>query len=173
MTRRLILIRHAKSSWDDPFADDHARVLNERGRASAKAVGDWLAGHGFVPDLVLCSDAARTQETAQLILPQLTPAPQLQLSARLYHASPDTLFDMIRKQDVPTLALIGHNPGIGMLAEGLVRQAPDHQRFGDYPTCATVIMDFAGDDWSGIRRGTGQVIDFIVPRDLIGTSAQA
>ena len=64
MTKRLILIRHAKSSWSDPFADDHARVLNKRGIASARAVGAWLAENDYVPQMILCSDSARTQETA-------------------------------------------------------------------------------------------------------------
>ena len=54
MTCRLILIRHAKSSWDDPMADDHARVLNGRGRASAAAIGGWLAAKSYLPDVVLC-----------------------------------------------------------------------------------------------------------------------
>ena len=56
MTLTLLIIRHAKSSWEDPFADDHARVLNGRGRRSADALGDWLNGSGHVPDTCLCSD---------------------------------------------------------------------------------------------------------------------
>lgn len=172
MTRRLILIRHAKSSWSDPFADDHARVLNARGQASASAIGEWLAAQGYVPDLVLCSDAARTQETAQLILPALTPKPRLQLSGRLYHAAPDTILSLIHKQEVQTLAIIGHNPGIGMSATGLVKEAPDHHRFSDYPTCATTVIDFDHAAWALVGPKEGRVVDFIVPRDLIGTSAQ-
>ena len=103
MTKRLILIRHAKSGWDDPFADDHARILNKRGRASALAVGGWLADQGYIPQTVLCSDAARTQETAELILPQLVPAPKLKLSGMLYHAAPDTIMDLVQRvTDLPT-----------------------------------------------------------------------
>ena len=170
MTLRLILIRHAKSSWDDPFADDHARVLNERGRASATAIGDWLADKGYVPDVVLCSDAARTVETAERIMPKLTPTPDLQLSGRIYLASPDTIADLIQRQTAQTVAVIGHNPGIGMLANGLVRTAPKHHRFSDYPTCAVTVIDFEEDAWSAIRPHKGTAIDFIVPRDLIGTT---
>ena len=170
MTLRLILIRHAKSSWNDPFSDDHARVLNARGRASATTIGTWMAKHGYVPQIVLCSDAARTQETAKLILPALTPPPRLRLSAMLYHAAPDTVFDMVKQETAPVVAVIGHNPGIGMLANALVETPPAHRRFGDYPTGATTVIDFATDTWLNIKRRSGQCKAFVVPRDLIGAT---
>ncbi|MEL6682241.1 MAG: histidine phosphatase family protein [Pseudomonadota bacterium] len=172
MTKRLILIRHAKSSWNDPFADDHARILNKRGRASAQAVGKWLAANCYVPQRILCSDASRTQETAELILPALSPAPELRLTGRLYHAAPDTIIDLIKREVADTVAVIAHNPSIGMLANALVTVPPDHHRFGDYPTCATTVIDFEIDCWPNIERRGGSCRDFIVPRDLIGTSAQ-
>ncbi len=170
MTLRLILIRHAKSSWSDPFADDHARVLNKRGRASAEAIGKWMAKHAYLPDVVLCSDAVRTQETAELILPQLSPTPKLRLSPMLYHAAPDTIVDMLHREDAGAIAIIGHNPGIGMMANGLVSSAPNHHRFSDYPTCATTIIDFDIAGWGDMQRGQGRAVDFVVPRDLIGTA---
>ena len=71
MSLRLILTRHAKSSWDSPVAGDHARPLNERGRKSAKAIGQWLSGKGYEPVLVLSSDAERTRETWALMAPAL------------------------------------------------------------------------------------------------------
>ncbi len=166
MTYRLILIRHAKSSWSDPDADDHDRVLNKRGHKSAKAVGGWMAERDYVPETVLCSDAARTRETAALILPQLRPAPKLRLSSALYHAAPDTIVELIAQQDVKTLAVIGHNPGIGMLANALVDRLPDHPRFDDYPTCATTVMDFDVGLWRSIGPRKGRLLDFVVPREL-------
>lgn len=173
MTLRLILIRHGKSSWDDPFADDHARVLNERGIASAKAIGGWLADHGYLPELVLCSDAARTQQTADLILPALTPTPKLRLSPRLYHAAPETMMDRIKQETAQTIAVIGHNPGIGMVANALVKDAPQHHRFSDYPTCAVTVIDFDAAQWADIQPHQGKCVDFVVPRDLIGTTGVA
>jgi phosphohistidine phosphatase len=172
LTLRLILIRHGKSGWDDPFADDHARVLNKRGRTSATAIGNWLSEHGYIPDAVLCSDAARTQETAELILPPLTPSPQLRLSKMLYHGAPDTVLDLVRKETSQTVAVIGHNPGIGMLANMLVAKPPAHHRFSDYPTCATTIIDFDVDAWSAVKMRAGKCVGFVVPRDLIGTTGQ-
>ena len=165
MTQRLILIRHAKSSWGDPFADDHARPLNDRGRASAQAIGAWLSEHGYVPEIILCSDAARTRETAALIVPELPRRADLRLSPKLYHAAPDTILGMVQKETADTVAVIGHNPGIGMLANLLVTSPPDHPRFHDYPTCAVTVIEFA-DRISG----KGECVAFTVPRDLIGTT---
>ena len=171
MGLRLILIRHGKSSWDDPFGDDHARVLNERVRASASAIGAWMTQEGYGPDVVVCSDAARTVETAELVIAALSVRPTLQLSGRIYHASPDTILDVIQRQTAPTVAVIGHNPGIGMLANMLIKKAPKHHRFSDYPTCASTVIDFDASDWSAIRPRTGICAAFVVPRDLIGTTA--
>ena len=73
MTLRLILMRHAKSSWDSPGLDDHERPLNGRGCRSAKAIGAWLNDHGYLPDLVLSSDAERTRETWGIVAAELQP----------------------------------------------------------------------------------------------------
>ena len=165
---RLILIRHGKSSWDDPFGDDHARVLNARGKAASKAIGEWLARNSYRPDLMLVSDAARTVETAELILPAFAKTPPVKFIPSLYHAAPDTILDIVQRQDAECIAVIAHNPGMGMLASALAAKAPDHRRFDDYPTCATTVLDFEG----SIVRGLGQVVDFTVPRDLIGAAGR-
>lgn len=163
---RLILIRHAKSSWDDPFADDHARVLNARGHVSADAIGRWLLGNGYLPELILCSDSARTRETAERLVADWPQVPRLDVLSRLYHADPDTLLEVLQGAVTTPVAMIAHNPGIGAFATGMVARTPDHARFGDYPTCATAVIDFDVDRWSDIRPGMGRVVDFIVPRDL-------
>ena len=161
MTLRLILIRHAKSGWDDPFADDHARKLTDRGTKAASAIGGWLQKKGFVPDQVLSSDAVRAGETARHLSAALTDSPNINFVPSLYHASPDTIIDLVRSMN-GTIAVVGHNPGLGMAAHALVRDRPQHGRFCDYPTCATTIIDFDGPP--GL--GSGTCIDFIVPRDL-------
>lgn len=170
MSIRLILIRHAKSSWDDPFGDDHARVLNKRGRASAEEIGVWMSNAGYAPDIMLCSDAARTQETAKLVLASLDPQTALQLSGRIYNAAPDTILDLINRQTAQTVAVVGHNPGIGMLANALVKTAPKHHRFSDYPTCASTVIDFDVSGWEQVKPQSGICAAFVVPRDLIGTT---
>lgn len=171
MTLRLILIRHAKSSWDDPFGDDHERVLNQRGQASANAVGEWLMTQGYMPDAVVSSDAARAQETTERVMAALDPEPKLRLSGRLYHAAPDTILDLIQSESTGTLAVVGHNPGMGMLANMLVKTPPKHARFSDYPTCGTTVIDFAIESWRDLRPNMGRCEAFVVPRDLIGTAS--
>lgn len=163
---RLILIRHAKSSWGDPFQDDHARRLNDRGRAAAASIGRWLAQKGYVPDEVLCSDAARTVETLALILKELPEISRVSHRPALYHASPDTMLDLLQRATGRCVAMIGHNPGIGGMACGIVAARPDHPRYVDYPTAATAIVDFDIAEWSMLRPGTGRVVDFVTPADL-------
>lgn len=160
--KRLILIRHAKSGWDDPMADDHERILTERGCLAANAVGAWLASNGYIPDVMLVSDAARTVETHQCLCAGLGQWPQTTFSPALYHAAPDTILDLVQRQSVQTIAVIGHNPGIAMAAHGLVQQRPEHSRFSDYPTCATTIIDFD----TNIDIGAGRCKDFVVPGDI-------
>jgi len=160
--KRLILIRHAKSGWDDPMADDHERVLTERGRVAAKEIGAWLREQAFVPEVMLVSDAARTKETHKHLCSGLGQTPETMFHPVLYHASPDTILDLVQRQNAQTIAVIAHNPGIAMAAHGLVGRRPAHNRFSDYPTCATTIIDFD----THIDIGSGRCTDFVVPRDL-------
>lgn len=162
MTHRLILIRHAKSGWDDPMADDHARVLTKRGRHAAQAIGRWLSQNAYVPDVILVSDAARTVETLRYLNDGLGQTPSATLHPSLYHASPDTILDLAKQRKETTIAVIAHNPGIAMAAYGLVQERPDHQRFSDYPTCATTVIDFD----TTIQLRAGLCTAFVVPADL-------
>lgn len=162
MTKRLILMRHAKSGWDDPTLSDIDRPLNARGRAAATALGGWLKNSAYVPDAVLCSAAARTRETLALLNVQAPPTFMeglyLAPAARMMEALKDCAEDMI--------LLIGHNPGIGQLAQDIVSGAPDHRRFYDYPTGATLVCDLPITTWADAVSRSAQVVDFIVPRDL-------
>ncbi len=133
MTKRLILTRHAKSSWDDPLTPDHDRPLNERGKAAAADLGDWLASRGYVPDEVLCSDALRTRKTWSGIAPALPGTPILELKPALYHAGPDVMLAVLRHATGETVMMIGHNPGIAEFAHRLVARAPLHARLRTIP----------------------------------------
>ena len=165
--RRLILIRHAKSSWDDPQIDDHARPLNDRGRCDAPRIGRWLAEKGHVPDEVLCSDAVRAHETWDLISGALPGAPvDLHLLPELYHAGPREMIAALHRARGRAVAMIGHNPTVGEVARRLAATAPTHSKFGQYPTAATLVLDFRTDDWRGVLPGTGTLVDFVVPKDL-------
>lgn len=165
--KRLILTRHAKSSWDDPLTPDHDRPLNDRGKAAAAELGVWLASRGYVPDLVLCSDALRTRKTWSGIAPALPPTPVLELKPALYHAGPDVMLAVLKHASADCVMMIGHNPGIAEFAQRLVARAPASPDFQRYPTGATLVVDFAVDRWDQIAWGQGVADDFIVPREIV------
>ena len=166
MTKRLILTRHAKSSWDDPTMSDHDRPLNDRGKAAAADLGEWLASRGYVPDEVLCSDALRTRKTWSGIAPALPGSPILTLKPALYHAGSDVMMAVLRHATADTVMMIGHNPGIAEFAERIVAQPPLNPEFRRYPTGATLVASFEIDDWSEVDYGMGSVRDFIIPREI-------
>ena len=166
MTKRLILTRHAKSSWDDPTMSDHDRPLNERGKAAAADLGAWLASRGYVPGEVLCSDALRTRKTWDGVAPALPGTPVLTLKPALYHAGPDVMLAVLRHATADTVMMIGHNPGIAEFAARIVARAPMNPEFARYPTGATLVASFEVDDWREVDWTSGAVRDFIVPREL-------
>lgn len=165
--KRLILTRHAKSSWDDPLTPDHERPLNERGRGAAADLGQWLASRGYVPGEVLCSDSLRTRQTWERIAPALPGAPVLALKPALYHAGPEVMLAVLRHASAETVMMIGHNPGIAEFAGRIAAKAPLNPEFARYPTGATLVVDFAVESWAEVDFGRGRVEDFIVPREIM------
>lgn len=162
--RRLVLMRHAKSSWGDPGLDDHDRPLNKRGKRSAKALGDWLRKQTIVVDEALVSSSARTVETLQ----RLGIDCDRQVLDQLYHAgSGDMLKALKARATGQTVLMLGHNPGIAWFARDLMLAQPDHPRFEDYPTGATLVARFDIDDWNALQSGTGRFEAFVTPRELI------
>ena len=146
---RLILMRHGKSAYPGGVRD-HDRPLAERGRRSAALMGGWLTENGWTPDVALVSSAARAQETwesAGIDAPMRT-------VAGLYLAPPDVLLKAARAEGEGTVMLVAHNPGLAVLANEIVHERPDHPRFMDFPTCATLVVE------------EGEVLGFAVPRDL-------
>jgi phosphohistidine phosphatase len=165
--KRLILTRHAKSSWDDPQTPDHDRPLNERGKAAAADLGQWLASRDYVPGEVLCSDAVRTRKTFSGIAPALPGAPVLELKPALYHAGPDVMMAVLKHATADVVMMIGHNPGIAEFAGRLVAHPPVNPEFARYPTGATLVVDFDVAEWGAVAFGSGVVVDFIVPREIV------
>ena len=165
--KRLILTRHAKSAWDDPLTPDHDRPLNERGKAAAADLGQWLASRGYVPQKVLCSDAVRTRQTWSGIAPALPATPVMELKPALYHAGVDGMLAVLRHAQADVVMMIGHNPGIAEFAEKLVAKAPLNAEFGRYPTGATLVVDFAVDAWDQVELGKGITVDFVIPREMV------
>ena len=165
--KRLILTRHAKSSWDDPLTPDHDRPLNERGKAAAADLGQWLASRDYVPGEVLCSDAVRTRKTFSGIAPALPGAPVLELKPALYHAGPDVMMAVLRHAKAGVVMMIGHNPGIAEFAARLVAHPPANAEFALYPTGATLVVDFDVANWEDVTFGSGVTVDFIIPSEIV------
>ncbi|MDJ0824420.1 MAG: histidine phosphatase family protein [Rhodobacter sp.] len=167
MSLRLILTRHAKSSWGNPGLGDHDRPLNGRGRTSAEKIGAWLAARGDVPGAVLSSTSARTRETWARMAPAFADAPEPRWEGALYHAGPQTMLEVL--QTAPPAArvlLLAHNPGIAEFAARIVTQPPDHPRFDDYPTAATTVIDFDVGAWADVDWRMGTPVAFAIPREL-------
>lgn len=167
--KRLFLLRHAKSSWDDPALDDFDRPLNARGRAAAAAIARYMAQRGIGFDDVLASPARRVKQTLEGIRDIVaTPAPRF--DETIYHASVTDLVAAIARADAAAerLLLVGHEPGLRQLATWLT--APDAAGLRDqvadhYPTAGLVEIHLGGDDWH-LLPGQGVVADFVRPRDL-------
>jgi phosphohistidine phosphatase len=165
--KRLILTRHAKSAWDDPTMADHDRPLNARGQAAAADLGQWLASRSYVPQQVLCSDALRTRKTWSGIAPALPGTPVLELKPALYHAGPDVMLAVLKHATADIVMIIGHNPGIAEFAGRLVAAPPLNPEFHRYPTGATLVVDFLTDNWADITLGSGVVVDFVIPNEIV------
>ncbi|MBU2865690.1 SixA phosphatase family protein [Pacificibacter marinus] len=167
MRLRLILTRHAKSSWDDPLLDDIDRPLNTRGQRDADRVGRWLSAKGYHPDQAMISVARRTQETWSRIQETAsTGDTECLFHQGLYLASSDRILQQLRSAGGQTVIMIAHNPGIGDFAARFAKTSPAHADFARYPTCATTVFDVAADNWSQVRFGENTILDFCVPREL-------
>lgn len=169
--KRLLLLRHAKSSWDDPALDDFDRPLAPRGRKAAPRMGRELAARKWLPELVLASPAARTRETWELIaaeLPGLVPA---DFSDTLYDATAENILSEIQRtpKAVKTLLVLGHNPGLENLARQLAggnSEAKALQRLRKkFPTAALARFEFDG-KWAELGYGGARLTHFLRPKDL-------
>jgi phosphohistidine phosphatase SixA len=144
MKRRLILMRHAKSSWKSDAPTDHARPLNRRGRRDAPRVARRLVELGWVPERTISSDSARTRETFQLMSDQLPSQSEVRFTGALYHADVTALCSQLA--EVPTecvcVLALGHNPGWEDAAEWLTGQPIQ------MTTANAALLESAGSSWA-------------------------
>lgn len=141
--KTLLLMRHAKSSWDDPGLDDHDRPLNRRGLRDAPRIAAWLMQQGRTPDSVTCSTAVRAEHTARIVHDVCHVAAPLEVAPELYHADLDAWQRVIRglPQDSRTALCVGHNPGIEALVAWLTGEARH------MPTAAVAVLELRISDW--------------------------
>ncbi len=176
MTRTLLLLRHAKSSWSDPTLADFDRPLNKRGRKAAPLMGEYLREHGLVPELVLCSAARRAVETWDLAGEAMSKgraAPsQIKYLRSLYLAPPSRMLAALRRtpDTAESVLMVGHNPGFEHLAMGLTGPGskPEAQRDMEakFPTAALAELRFEAKHWRDIAPETGKLVRFVIPKAL-------
>ena len=168
--RRLILLRHAKSSWDDPDLADVDRPLSERGRTAARAMATYLRAHPVHADRIVCSPAARTRETLSLVAPSLGSVRDPVRRRAVHVRRRCALFDHLvatLEDDRACVLVVGHNPAIGELAGTLASEGDGLAGVRTkYPTGALAELELAIDSWSALRPGCGRLIAFVRPRDL-------
>ncbi|MEQ8334143.1 histidine phosphatase family protein [Nisaea sp.] len=172
MSKTLLLLRHAKSSWSAPAHNDFERPLNPRGERAATIVGMMMKQEGIVPDLILCSSARRTLQTMDLIRPYLPRACPVEKSSTIYEAGIEQIFAALAEvpDNIKMLLVIGHNPGLERLAVSLCGEAvgEDMVRLREkFPTGALAFIELKIDDWKKIAPGTGQLQRFVTPKDLV------
>lgn len=167
--KQLLLLRHAKSSWDDPDLDDFDRPLAQRGLKAARLIGRELAARDWLPDQVLVSSALRTRDTWRLVAAELPAHPRVVFAEALYEASAADILSQIRLAEPSSgcLAVVGHNPGLEDLANllaGSGSEAKARKRLEEkFPTAALARFVFDG-DWSGLS--TGRLTHCLRPKDL-------
>jgi phosphohistidine phosphatase len=165
---RIILLRHAKSSWSDPTLSDFDRPLAPRGERASKLIAEYLSRNGINPTLVLCSPSVRTRQTLAAIEPSLGEGVAVEFADELYSA-PDTVLDRLRllPESVDSVMLIGHNPGLQELACALAAQGSDLPRLKEkFPTGALATLLVRSDGWSALGPGEAELVDYVVPREL-------
>lgn len=163
--KTLFILRHAKSSWDDPDLADFDRPLNDRGLTAAPFMGRVMARQGLEPDVIVSSPAARARTTAGLVKEHGEIGADIILEERIYEASAQTLVQVASKMDdrFRTAMLVGHNPGM----EGFVRYLTG--KLEPMPTAALAVIDLDISSWSDIGAGRGTLRLLIRPKDEMKT----
>jgi phosphohistidine phosphatase len=175
--KQLFVLRHAKSSWDDPVLDDHERPLAPRGVRAVKVLGEYVHERGIHPAQVICSSARRTRET----LAGVNPGGETLIEDEVYDASCGALIDRLHRvpEGTPSVMLVGHNPAMQMLVLRLTGANGDSQGNGTagalggelaevqrkFPTGALATLTF-GCAWSELGPGCATLSDFVRPKAL-------
>jgi phosphohistidine phosphatase len=163
MKKTLLLLRHAKSSWENPACDDHERPLNERGRNAAKMIGRLIKQEKLQIDAVLSSTSVRTKETAALVFAQLKKPPAISYHDELYHASVNQIISMVKDVAEParSVMVLGHNPGF---EEFLTEMTGELQSF---PTAGLARIEFELQRWSQLDSTVrGTLIELWRPKEM-------
>ncbi len=159
--KTLLILRHAKSSWDDASLSDFERPLNARGLKAALFVGGLMRRRELIPETILSSPAMRARTTAELVQQAGAFDAEIKFDHDIYEASPGNLRQAVAAIDdeFTTALLVGHNPGI----EGFIRYLTG--KLEPMPTAALAVIELEVDRWTEVDDGCGELKDLIRPRD--------
>jgi len=169
--KRLYVLRHAKSSWEEPGLADHDRPLAPRGRRAATALAAYVRAHGIAPALVLCSSAVRARET----LAGVDPGGEQLIEPELYSANAQRVLERLRRvPDVTeSVMVVGHNPTLQLLVLALANPGATPAERSElesvgykFPTGALAILDFEG-RWSELAFGGADLLAMVRPKELV------
>jgi len=161
--KTLLLLRHAKSSWDNPDLADHDRPLNHRGQKDAPRMGKIMRDKGLLPDLILCSSAVRARQTLELANEALAYYGEIEYREELYSFEPGAYLRAIH--DIPSVnqlvMIVGHNPSIQEVLTGLTGE------YMSMPTAALAEIELSIEEWGQISFGMGAILkNFWVPKGI-------
>jgi phosphohistidine phosphatase len=169
--KSLHLLRHAKSSWDDPVERDFDRPLNGRGHRAARRMGEWLKESGLAFDSVRASPALRIRQTLEGVEAGLGAKLKPEFDKRIYMASAASLYDLVREtpDSIESLLIVGHNPGLEdllLLATEGETSALRAEAERKYPTATFASLSLPVSSWAEVTEGGGSLVRFVRPRDL-------
>lgn len=170
--RYVWLLRHAKSSWDDPSLADQDRPLSPRGTRGATTMARYLATVD-PPRLVLCSAGLRARQTLAAILPSLGSGLEIRIEPELYTFDADVVLARLRRlrDDVDSVMVVGHNPALEELALRLSAAGELRERLDQkFPTGGLATIELPETGWASLGEPRGQITRFVTPRDLGGAT---
>ena len=167
----LSIVRHAKSSWGDPSLRDIERPLNDRGRSQALNLGVFLAENMIDPDLIICSSAKRARQTLKYLQKNWNSDAEVIEENQLYLASVNTIIKLLDElgEKASHIMIIGHNPGLHMLAEQLASNGNEDDLAllqEKYPTGTLCMIKSSADKWKKIGKAAGKLVYLATPKQL-------
>lgn len=158
----LYVLRHAKSSWDNNSLSDFERPLNERGFETAPIMGEMMRDKDFVPEIIVCSTAKRAEQTARIVKESAEFEAEIKFEDAIYEASVMTLLRIVSEigDEFNSALIVGHNPGF----ENLVRVLSGKSE--TMPTAALAVIDLEIESWNEAEADSGNLREFIRPKDL-------
>ncbi len=165
--KKLLLMRHAKSSWENSDLADFDRPLNERGLQAATFMGEFMRKNDLQPNLIISSPAVRAKQTTKLVTESAQMNCEIRFDERIYEATPHRLLYVLSEIDGQnnSVMLVGHNPGLEELLKILTSEIQP------MPTAALAIIELNINDWDEINAGCGDLVNLIRPKDEMQSCA--